>query len=266
MENMEHVGAIQRKDFYNEGTVDGKKQVAYMYTWAGRLLPRGVRFSGRIHEQENSAFPADSLPLLFEHDGYQQGGKEERNLVILQEELKEKPEDPYLLFQTARTLRGMKRHEEACRYFAEFHKTVPLQGAAYRTTGLIQYLYSLIEIQDYDTALTIIENEQERLWDYADFHFTCGIIFMKAILADTKKYIDYLPMIEQAYLRCLEIGEVPLHQGIHGCGSFKAAHNLGTWYEVSGDIPKALEYYRMAADEGYLPSVSRIRELEPLTQ
>ena len=141
-----------------------------MYTWAGRLLPRGVRFSGRIHEQENSAFPADSLPLLFEHDGYQQGGKEERNLAILQEELKEKPEDPYLLFQTARTLRGMKRHEEACRYFAEFHKTVPLQGAAYRTTGLIQYLYSLIEIQDYDTALTIIENEQERLWDYADFH------------------------------------------------------------------------------------------------
>nr|WP_305139136.1 glycosyltransferase family 2 protein [uncultured Schaedlerella sp.] len=262
MENMEHVGAIQRKDYYNEGTVDGKEQVAYMYTWAGRLIPRGVRFSGRIHEQENSVFPAESLPLLFEHDGYQQGGKEERNLAILLEELNEKPKDPYLLFQTARTLRGMKRHEEACKYFEEFRKKVPLKGAAYRTTGLIQYLYSLIEIQGFDTALKVIEDEQERLWDYADFHFTCGIIFMKAILADTRKYIDYLPMIEQAYLRCLEIGEVPLHQGIHGCGSFKASHNLGTWYEVSGDISKALECYRRAADEGYLPSISRIEALE----
>ena len=35
---------------------------------------------------------------------------------------------------------------------------------------------------------------------------------------------------------------------------------------ISVISPKALEYYRMAADEGYLPSVSRIRELEPLTQ
>lgn len=262
MENMEHVGAIQRKDFYNEGTVDGKAQVAYMYTWAGRLLPRGVRFAGRIHEQENSPFPADSLPLLFEHDGYQQGGKEERNLSILLEELKEKPEDPYLLFQTARTLRGMGRHEEACGYFSDFYRKVPLKGAAYRTTGLIQYLYSLIEIQDYDAALEIVADEQDRLGEYADFHFTCGILFMKAILADTRKYIDYLPFIEKAYLRCLEIGEVPLHQGIHGCGSFKASHNLGTWYEVSGDIPRALEYYRKAADEGYLPAVSRIQALQ----
>lgn len=261
MENMKQVGAIQRKDFYNEGTVDGKVQTAYMYTWAGRLLPRGVRFSGKIHEQENSDFPAKELPLLFEHDGYQQGGKEERNLSILLEELKEKPEDPYILFQTARTLRGMGRHEEACKYFSDFYKKVPLKGAAYRATGLIQYLYSLIEIQDFDTALTIVENEEERLGEFADFHFTCGILFMKAILADTRKYIDYLPFIEKAYLRCLEIGEVPLHQGIHGCGSFKAAHNLGTWYEVSGDIPRALEYYQKAADEGYLPAISRIQTL-----
>lgn len=262
MENAEHIGAIQRKDFYNEITIDGKEQVAYMYTWAGRLLPRGVRFAGKIHEQENSVFPAEALPLLFEHDGYQQGGKEERNLSILLEELTERPDDPYLLFQTARTLRGMRRHEEACRYFSAFYQAVPLKGAAYRTTGLIQYLYSLIEITDYDTALTIVENEQDRLDEYADFHFTCGILFMKAILADTRKYIAYLPFIEKAYLRCLEIGEVPLHQGIHGCGSFKAAHNLGTWYEVSGDISNALKYYQIAADDGYFPSVNRIQILK----
>lgn len=259
MENTEHIGAIQRKDFYTEGIVDGKEQVSYMYTWAGRLLPKGVGFSGKIHEQENSPFPADALPLLFEHDGYQQGGKEERNLAILLEELKEKPKDPYILFQTARTLRGMKRYQEACMYFSDFYHTAAPENAAYWANGMIQYLYCLLEIPDYDAALEIVDAEQDRLGEYADFHFACGILFMKAIQADTRKYIAYLPFIEQAYLRCLEIGEVPLHQGTNGTGSFKAAHNLATWYEVSGDISKARKYYQKAADQGYLPSINRLQ-------
>lgn len=261
MEDIEHVGAIQRKDFYIEGVVEGKEQISYMYTWAARLLPKGVGFSGKVHEQENSPFPAESLPLLFEHDGYQQGGKEERNLAILLEELKETPKDPYVLFQVARTLRGMKQYREACTYFARFYEQVPLKNAAYRTGGIIQYLYSLMELSDYDTALNIVETEQDHLEDYADFHFACGILFMKAIQADTKKYISYLPFIEQAYLRCLEIGEIPLHQGTNGCGSFKAAHNLATWYEVSGNLPKAKEYYQKAADQGYLPAINRLQIL-----
>lgn len=261
MENTEHVGAIQRKDFYREGVIDGNEQVSYMYTWAARLLPKGVGFSGKVHEQENSPFPAESLPLLFEHDGYQQGGKEERNLEILLEELKETPKDPYVLFQIARTLRGMRRYREACTYFAKFYEQVPLKNAAYRAGGIIQYLYSLMELSDYDTALDIVEREQDHLEDYADFHFACGILFMKAIQANTKKYIAYLPFIEQAYLRCLEIGEVPLHQGTNGCGSFKAAHNLATWYEVSGNLAKAKEYYQMAAKQGYLPAINRLQIL-----
>ena len=262
MEDAEHVGAIQRKDYYNESSLDGKERVSYMYTWTARLLPRGVGFTGRIHEQEDCSCPAESLPLLFEHDGYQQGGKEERNLAILLDELEDKSDDPYLLFQTARTLRGMNRHAEACAYFADFYQLVPLSGAAYRTGGIVQFLFSLMEIQEYETALAIAEEEKDRLGEYADYHFTCGILYMKAVQADTKKYIAFLPLIEQSYLRCLEIGEVPLHQGVHGCGSFKAAHNLGIWYEVSGNLPKALQYYRQAADLGYLPAIERLRNLE----
>ena len=125
--------------------------------------------------------------------------------------------DPYLLFQTARTLRGMNRHAEACAYFADFYQLVPLSGAAYRTGGIVQFLFSLMEIQEYETALAIAEEEKDRLGEYADYHFTCGILYMKAVQADTKKYIAFLPLIEQSYLRCLEIGEVPLHQGVHGC-------------------------------------------------
>lgn len=261
MEDMEHVGAIQRKDYYSDGILNGKEQISYMYTWTARLLPRGVGFSGRIHEQEDSSFPAEPLPLLFEHDGYQQGGKEERNLTILLDELHKKGDEPYLLFQTARTLRGMNRHAEACAYFADFYQLVPLEGAAYRTGGIIQFLYSLMEIQEFDTALAIAEEEKDRLDAYADYHFTCGILYMKAVQSDTQKYLAYLPLIERSYLRCLEIGEVPLHQGVNGCGSFKAAHNLGIWYEVSGNLSKAVHYYQNAADQGYQPSAERLRTL-----
>ena len=85
---------------------------------------------------------------------------------------------------------------------------------------------------------------------------------MRAIRADTKRYINYLPMIETSYLRCLQIGEVPLQQGVAGCGSFKAAYNLGTWYEVSGNQKLAHKYYKDAARAGYAPAVKRLNLLD----
>ena len=81
---------------------------------------------------------------------------------------------------------------------------------------------------------------------------------MQAILADTAKYISYLPRIEASYLKCLEIGEVPANQGVGGTGSFRAAYNLGTWYEAAGDTKKAKAYYQKAAKEQYQPAVERL--------
>ena len=38
-------------------------------------------------------------------------------LAILLEEVKASPKDSYVLYQTAETLRGLKRYEEACKYY-----------------------------------------------------------------------------------------------------------------------------------------------------
>lgn len=262
MEDAGHIGVIERQDLYVEDIIDGKEQIGAMYSWTTRLLPKGVIYQGRIHEQVDSELPIVPIPLLFEHDGYLQPGKGERNLAILQEELEACPEDSYLLFQIGQTLRGLERHAEACEYYARFYEKVPLEGAGYRKNGIISWLYSLIEIQDYDKALSVVKKETQTLKNHADFHFACGILYMKAIQAETKKYIDYLPCIEESYLKCLEIGEVPLNEGVYGCGSFKAAHNLGTWYEVAGELPKALECYRFAAEYDYEPSIARLGQLQ----
>lgn len=255
------IGAIERKDYYKELAPDGKEQIAYAYSYTSRLLPNGVGYTGRIHEQVDSVLPVYSVPLLFEHDGYLHEGKAERNLSILLEEVKNAPEDAYFLYQTAETLRGLKRYQEAGRYYEDFYGLVPERGTGYRANGIINYLYTLIELKEWDKALEIVEREGKRLWDYADFHFVCGILYMRAILADTRKYVSYLPQIEQSYLRCLEIGEVPANQGVGGTGSFRAAYNLGTWYEAAGDLAKALKYYQQAAKEAYAPAMERLKQL-----
>lgn len=262
MENTKQIGAIQLQNFYMEDAIEGQEQIGTMNNWITRLLPRGSKYQGRIHEQVDSEFPIVPVPLLFEHDGYLQPGKGERNLIILQEELENHPDDPYLFFQIGQTLRGLERQDEACAYYAQFYDKVPLRGSGYRASGIISWLYNLIEIQDYDTALSIVKKEEKNLEDYADFHFACGILYMRAIQAQTSKYMDYLPRIEQSYLKCLDIGEVPFDGGVQGCGSFKAAHNLGAWYEVSGELPKALECYKFAAEYHYMPSMTRLKALQ----
>lgn len=250
-----YVGAIQRQDSYRE--TNG--EISKSHTYATRLMPKGTSYEGRVHEQVISDLPIAPLPLIFEHDGYLQDGKGERNLEILLQELNETPEDPYILYQVSRTLWLMKDHERADKYFEEFYRLTPEAGTGYRTGGVISYIYNLLELKKYEKGFEIIELEKERLAPYADYHFTCGTFYTQAIFSDVQRYVSYLPLIEQSYQRCLEIGEVPEHEGVLGNGSFKAAYNLGVWFEVNGDAKKALNYYRMAQAKGYQPAKERIK-------
>lgn len=251
------VGAIQRRDSYREANGELSTGCAYIT----RLIPKDTWFEGRIHEQVISPLPIAPLPLVFEHDGYLQEGKGERNLEILLEELHEAPEDSYVLYQAARTLWLMKDHVRADGYFADFYRLVPDSGTGYRTSGVISYIYNLLELKRYEKGFEIIENEKDRLAPYADYHFACGTFYTQAIFSDVQRYVGYLPRIESSYMRCLEIGEVPEHEGVYGNGSFKAAYNLGVWYEVNGDVKKALNYYRKAQSKGYQPAKERIKKL-----
>ena len=85
---------------------------------------------------------------------------------------------------------------------------------------------------------------------------------MKRVLSDVEKYIGLLPNIERCYKRCLELGEHPELGGVVGTGSFKAAYNLGAWYEVSGQRELALRYYRQSAKDGYGPAMERLKQYQ----
>lgn len=84
---------------------------------------------------------------------------------------------------------------------------------------------------------------------------------MKRVLSDVERHMALLPNIEKCYLKCLSLGERPWMGGVVGTGSFKAAYNLGAWYEVSGQMEMAKQYYRDAAKAGYGPAKARLRTI-----
>ena len=225
-----------------------------------RLLPRGIRYEGRIHEQPSGDYPCYAVSLEADHDGYLYVDKGERNLPYLVREAQEHPEDGYYQFQLASTLRNLKRQEESLPYFREFYR-LSEKADGYRPGGVVLYLYALLDVgtaECLEEAAEVIEQEETSLGGWSDFCFVCGLFYMKRVLSDVQRYIGLLPNIEKCYQRCLELGERPELGGVVGTGSFKAAYNLGAWYEVSGQTDLAVRYYRQAAEAGYGPARERL--------
>ena len=255
------MGAILRMDSYWE-TKD-KSSVSAHSALLPRVLPKGMHYKGIIHEQPDTEFPCVLLQLKADHDGYLLEGKSSRNLGYLQEAVRREPENPYYWYQMAVTLRESQRLEESLPWFRRLWKEGE-SNAGYRTDGIIRYLYTLMDIETKDSlaeAAKVIDEVDENFLKRADFHFACGIFYTKLVLSDVGRYIGYLPRIEESYLKCLQIGEHPEMETVAGTGSFKAAYNLGLWYELSGQPKKARVYYQKAVNDGYGPAKERIKML-----
>lgn len=260
------MGAITRYDVYPDG-----EGTSVSVASIPRLLPAGMRYTGIIHEQPDTEYPCYKLSLEADHDGYLRGDKGARNLSYLYEAVRGCPEDLYYKFQLAATLRNLKRFGDSLYWFRDFYagyirerkewrNNVRKQGL-YLTEGVLLYLYTLLDIGNsacLEEACAVVKNECPILGERADFWFVCGLFYMKLVLSDVAKYVHLLPEIEASYLRCLSIGERENQDRVIGTGSFKAAYNLGTWYEVSGQKDKAAYYYMEAAKEGYEPAKKRL--------
>ncbi len=252
-------GGITRYDSYRDD--EGISQSTSILP---RLLPRGVRYVGIIHEQPDGMYECCPVPLAADHDGYLYEDKGERNLPYLLKIVEDNPCDQYYQFQLASTFRNLKRLEESLVHFRRFYDLVG-RYESYRAGGVVLYLYTLLDIgttECLDEAAEIIEREEKNMGNWSDFCFVCGIFYMKRVLSNVERYISLLPNIEQSYLKCLSIGEHPELGGVVGTGSFKAAYNLGAWYEVSGQMELAKEYYELAAKSKYKLAEERLKAME----
>lgn len=249
--NENKIGLIERISKYYANNEEN-----YSREYEARIFKRGLFYKGEIHEQINSTMKREKTDIIFSHSGYEKNDKSERNIKILLKMLEDNNEDEYVIYQIARTLFVDKKFKLANEYFDKAYKLVAKNKMYYKNL-VISYIYSLIEEQSFQNGLDLINENKDIYKDSSEFHFSEGIFYMNLILSDISTYGEYLYLIENSYLKCLELGEKE-EDSVIGVGSFKAAYNLGVYYETLNNIEKANYYYKLSYNMGYEKAKSRI--------
>lgn len=231
-------------------------EVSFSKEWVSRFYPKGILFKGYVHEQLDTTNPRINMSFRVNHSGYFKKDKSERNLQLLFKELENDPGDHYILYQIARTLHVAKRYLEASEYFERCYK-LNEDNHIYTKSFIILYIYNTINTGNFSMGLNIINRYKAKYLKSTDFNFVCGIFYMNLILSDINSYSKYINLIEESYLRCLDIGEKE-DETVLGLGTYKAAYNLGVFYETTGDISRAKEYYKLSSEYGYNLAKSRL--------
>jgi len=230
-------------------------------TYISRLFPnKEIFFKGKVHEQLESSLSKINISVSIAHDGYYLADKTDRNLPLLLEELKISPSDTYIQYQIGKQHFLREDYSKANNYFSSSYKNID-NYSDFKSKMIIDYLYSLIRSENFSVGLEIIENEKIYLDSSTDFHFVCGIFFMELVFSNVNKYLSYYPLIELEYLRCIELGEIEKQEIVKGTGSYLALYNLATVYETTGDIEKAIEYYKKSSKLKYKPAKKRLETL-----
>jgi len=228
---------------------DANGGVGHAPSWLPRLLPRGVRYAGRVHEQPEPMLPRRRLELVIAHDGYldmHKARKAGRNEKLLTLALDEAPDDAYLRYQLGkdRELRSLfatawPNYERALAGANE--------GAAWRHDLVLRSMFTLKKLGRFEAGLALAEGEMPHWQGSPDFFFTLGDLLLDFAVATPERAAELLPMIEASWLRALEIGEQPqLNDTVRGRGSFLAAHNLAVLYDGQGDPAKASHWRERA--------------------
>jgi tetratricopeptide (TPR) repeat protein len=225
------VGRIAVRSSF-EGGPDGAAQTTD--SWLSRVLPRGARFEGVVHEQVAGVWPRRDLDMIADHDGYlpaQMQAKGGRNARLLEAALARQPDEPYLLYQLGKDHEVHDRFEPALEAYVPAWNALPPDAhrePAWRHDLLLRLLYVLQRCGRVEDAIQLADLEMPHWPDSPDFFFVLGDILLTHATAHPESAGDVMPMIEQAWQRCLAIGENPLLEGaVAGRGSHLARHNLG---------------------------------------
>ncbi len=254
MNNLEQLGRIT---IISEAVVDGEDSEVRGHIT--RFLPSGIGYKGRIHEQVDACLPRLQIPIIVRHDGYLKTDKSDRNIPLLLEETHDDPTNAYYPYQLAREYERKKDWDASLSYYSKAYKL--LKGMElYIPNMIVDYVYVLIRQKKLATAMEVLDAYSEKLAGFPDYHFVCGVFYLDLIISDPDTYLPYLPRIETAYQRCLEIGENSGYDGVVGTGSYAAWYNLGNYYAALGQQTEAKYCYQQAADMGYQKAIQRLPE------
>jgi tetratricopeptide (TPR) repeat protein len=240
----EFVGAIRV-----DSAFDAVGQAACASSWLSRVLPRGVRYQGRIHEQPVHALPLRRLDIYVGHDGYRPqalAAKHGRNAALLQAALAQAPEDAYLHYQSGKDHAVYDRYAQAADCFAQAAARLPGEPP-WAHDLLVRWIFALKRSGRHEEAVTLAEAHMARWSESPDYWFALGDLLLDWGCAASERAGELVPMIEASWQRCLEIGERPdLEGAVHGRGTVLAASNLAVLCDGLGRADEASAYRAQA--------------------
>jgi hypothetical protein len=218
---------------------------------------KSYSFEGRIHEQlraigSHLRIVSGDVKISMLHHGYlpeynKVAAKLERNELLLLEELKDQPENPYLLYQLGKCYFCNDRDLlKACEYFKKAVKAGADVNINY-TYDLIEcYGYALINTEQYDKALGLMDEFAANYNDNVQFRFLSAHIYQ-----NSGKLIEAV----ECYESCIGADVFDPN----GITSFLSYYNIGVILECVGMVEEAVAMYASCGD--YEPALLRLKEL-----
>jgi glycosyltransferase involved in cell wall biosynthesis len=217
-------------------------QAAHSPSWLSRVLPRGVRYEGRIHEQPAADWPRRRLDVTVLHDGYLDAamqGKQGRNEALLRRALADAPDDLYWHYQLGKDLELRGRYAQALPHYQHAHGGAQ-RGDPWRHDLVLRLLFTLKKLALHAQAMELADAEVSALGDSPDFCFALGDVLLDWAAHDPARGATLVPLIESAWKRAVAIGERPeLPDSVQGRGSYLAAHNLAVLYDGLRDAERS---------------------------
>ena len=230
---------------------DGDQQLHFSISSLPRVLPKGVRYEGKVHEQPVHVYATRNIDIQFGHDGYQasqRANKMGRNEKILRSELVSLPDDAYVSYQLGKQLESDKKFEEAIVFF-ESAKNINLT-LPWRHDLIVRLLFCYKKQKKFNEGFLLIDNEEKNYLNSPDFYFVCGDFLIDAALYLPEYTSKLTPMIEKNFLKARKIGENSnFDDRVFGRGSFLAAYNLYAYYHSIGQEDYAKIYLNLYEDE-----------------
>ncbi|MDO5101600.1 MAG: glycosyltransferase family 2 protein [Lautropia sp.] len=209
-----------------------------------RILPRGVRYQGRIHEQPVHKLPTLMSSLVIGHDGYQpaqRATKATRNLDLLMAEVQAHPDDAYYQYQLGKEHDSLQHPQQALTHYQRAYQ-LDRTHPAWRHDLIIRMLECLKRSEQLAQAIELASMELEHWQHSPDFHYVAATLMAEQLKQHPQQQAEYLPLVEALCLQALQLGDVPTLTGaVSGRGSFLAAHLLWETYERLGKTEEARE-------------------------
>ena len=197
-----------------------------------------------------TAGTAYDVPIHIHHQGYEgdletREKKTERNISLLLNELSDKGEDPYILYQLGKSYYMQEEYQKACEWFGKalyFDLDTRLE---YVQDMVESYGYALLNSQQYEMAMQLLGVYDEFAVN-ADFVYLMGLIYM-----NNAKFTE-------AIGEFIKATRVKVYK-MNGVNSYRAYYNIGVIYECLGRVDKARTYYEKSGD--YEPARIRLKDM-----